>query len=101
MINSKQRAFLRAIANSLESTFQIGKSNVSEQMVKHYDEILVAREIVKTHVLKTCDETPKAVAHSIAELVNAEVVSVVGRKFVLYRKSEKLTKEGKSIVLPW
>jgi len=101
MINSKQRAFLRAMANSLESTFQIGKSGISEQAVKHYDEILIAREIVKTHVLKTCEESPKIVAHSIATLIDAEVVSVIGRKFVLYRKSEKLAKEGKSIVLPW
>lgn len=100
-MNGKQRAFLRAMANSFESTFQIGKSGVSEQVIKHYDEILVAREIVKTHVLRTCEDTPKNIAHSIAASTNAEVVSVVGRKFVLYRKSEKLVQEGKSIVLPW
>ena len=101
MINSKQRAFLRGKANSLDSTFQIGKAGISEQVLKQYDEILIAREIVKTHVLKTCEETPKAIAHSIAASVQAEVVSVVGGKFVLYRRSEKLAKEGKSMVLPW
>jgi RNA-binding protein len=101
MINSKQRAFLRAKANSFENTFQIGKSGMSEQILKQYDEILTAREMVKTHVLKTCEETPKNIAHAVAASVHAEVVSVVGGKFVLYRKSEKLAKEGKSIVLPW
>ncbi len=101
MINSKQRAFLRAKANSLDNTFQIGKSGISEQVLTQYDEILTAREMVKTHVLKTCEETPKSIAHSIAASVKAEVVSVVGGKFVLYRRSEKLAKEGKSIVLPW
>lgn len=101
MINSKQRAFLRTLSNSSENTFQIGKAGISEQIIKQYDEILIAREIVKTNVLKTCEKTPAEAAKHIADLVQADVVQVVGRKFVLYRKSEKLVKESKSIVLPW
>ncbi len=101
MINSKQRAFLRAMANPLESTFQLGKSGISEQVLKQYEDILVAREIVKTNVLRTCEDTPQNIARSVAASISAEVVCIVGRKFVLYRKSEKLVKEGKSIVLPW
>ncbi|MHB1483189.1 MAG: YhbY family RNA-binding protein [Saccharofermentanales bacterium] len=101
MINSKQRAFLRKLSNPLENTFQIGKSGLSSQIAQQYDEILTAREIVKTNVLKTCEKSPEEAAKFIAEAVNADVVQVVGRKFVLYRKSEKLVKEGKSIVLPW
>lgn len=101
MINSKQRAFLRSLSNSLENTMQIGKSGISEQMTKQYDEILTAREIIKTNVLKTCEQTPKEAAAMVAEAVQADVVSVVGRKFVLYRKSDKLVQEGKSIILPW
>ncbi len=101
MINSKQRAFLRAMANKLDSTFQIGKSGLSEQVLKQFDEILISREIVKTNVLKSCDDTPKNIAESIAGAINADVVCVVGKKFVLYRKSDKLAKDGKSIVLPW
>jgi len=101
MLNGKQRAFLRALSNSYENTFQIGKSGITDQTIKQFDEILTAREIVKTNVLKTSDQTPKEAAHFIAESVQADVVIVVGRKFVLYWKSEKLAKEGKSIVLPW
>jgi len=101
MINSKQRAFLRAMANPMESIFQLGKSGISEQVLKQYDDILTAREIVKTNVLKSCDDTPANIARSVALSVHAEVVCVVGRKFVLYRKSEKLVKDGKSIILPW
>jgi RNA-binding protein len=101
MINSKQRAFLRAMANKLDSTFQIGKSGISQQVLNQYDELLVVREIVKSSILKSCDEAPRAIADSIAASIGAEVVSVIGRKFVLYRKSEKLAKDGKSIILPW
>lgn len=101
MIQSKQRAFLRAMANTMDSTIQIGKSGISEHVLQQYDEILIVREIVKTNVLKSCEKTPKETAIEVATAIDAEVVSVVGRKFVLYRKSDKLAKEGKSIVLPW
>lgn len=101
MISSKQRAFLRAMANPLDSTFQIGKAGISPQVLNQYEEFLTAREIVKSNVLKSCEDTPKNIAQAVAEAVHAEVVGVVGRKFVLYRKSDKLAKEGKSIVLPW
>lgn len=101
MINSKQRAFLRAMANPLENAIQIGKSGVTDNVKEQYEEILTAKEIIKTNVLKTCEASPKEAAHEIATALGAEVVSVVGRKFVLYRKSDKLAKEGKSIILPW
>ncbi len=101
MINSKQRAFLRAMANSLDNTMQIGKSGITDHVKTQIEELLDMKEIVKANVLKTCESSPKEVAHEIANSIDADVVSVVGRKFVMYRKSEKLAKEGKSIILPW
>jgi len=99
-MNGKQRAFLRSISNSMDCTFQIGKNDISPNVTRQFDELLTAREIVKTHVLKTCDESPKDVAKKIAESTEAYIVSVVGRKIVLYRKSVLLETEGKGINLP-
>jgi len=99
-MTGKQRAFLRSISNSMECTFQIGKNGISENVTRQFEEILTAREIVKTNVLKACDETPKEVADIIAQSTGAYIVSVVGRKFVLYRKSKELEAEGKGINLP-
>ncbi len=99
-MKGKQRAFLKSTANDLECAFQIGKSGKSKNIINQYDEILTAREIVKTNVLKSCEEDAKDIAYFLAEKTNAEVVCVVGRKFVLYRKSEKLSLEGKSIKIP-
>lgn len=95
MLNSKQRAQLRGLANSLEPIFQIGKGGVNDQLVRQVDETLEKRELIKLTALETSPETSRQAADIIAEKTNADVVQVIGRKFVLYRKS----KENPKIVL--
>ncbi len=97
MLNSKQRAFLRGLANDMQPIFQVGKGGVNENLVKQIGEALEAREILKATVLKTALVDTKSVAFEVAEAVEAEVVQVIGSKFVLYRES----KENKKILLPW
>jgi len=100
-MTSRQRAFLRGLANPLETTFQIGKGGCNDNMVRQYDEYLTAHEIVKSNVLKSCEELPKEVAKKLADSLDADIVMTIGRRFVLYRKSQKLVSEGKSIIIPW
>ena len=99
-MNGRQRAFLRSLSNGMDSTFQIGKNGISPNVIRQFDELLTAREIVKANVLKTCEESPKEAANKIAEITGSYIVSVIGRKFVLYRKSPELESEGKEIILP-
>ncbi|HAL73981.1 MAG TPA: ribosome assembly RNA-binding protein YhbY [Clostridiales bacterium] len=100
MINSKQRAWLRSQANPLDSLFQIGKGEMSDQLVRSLDEILSTHELLKINVLKTAEQTPAELARQLAESADADVVQVIGRRIVLYRHSEKLAKAGKAIQLP-
>lgn len=100
MISSKQRAWLRSQANPLESLFQIGKGEVTEQMVRGLDEILTTHELLKVNVLKSSDKQPAELAAELAAAVGAELVQVIGRRFVLYRYSEKLAKAGKNLQIP-
>lgn len=100
MINSKQRAWLRSMANPLESLFQIGKGEMSDQLVRSLDEILSTHELLKINVLKTAEQSPAELARQLADSVSAEVVQVIGRRIVLYRHSEKLAKAGKAMRLP-
>ena len=44
MLNSRQRAQLRGLANSLTPVFQVGKGGVNEQLIKQTDEVLEARD---------------------------------------------------------
>lgn len=100
MINSKQRAWLRGQANQLECLFQVGKGDVSEQMIRSLDEILSTHELLKINVLKTAEQNPADIARGLAAAVEADIVQVIGRRFVLYRHSEKLARQGKDIILP-
>lgn len=89
MLNSKQRAYLRGIANPLDTILMIGKSGMSDEIIKQADDALLARELIKGKVLETSDISPKEAANIIANAVKADVVQVIGTKFVLYRKNEK------------
>ena len=95
MLTSKQRATLRGMANSMEAIFQIGHNGIGEQLIRQVDETLAVRELIKLRVLETSPVTARQAAEQIAGAVNAQVVQVIGYRFVLYRPA----KEPK-IVLP-
>ena len=86
MLSSKQRAYLRGLANSIDTILMVGKSGMSPEIIKQADDALKARELIKAKVLETSDISPKEAANIIANKVNADVVQVIGTKFILYRK---------------
>ena len=88
MLNSRQRAQLRGMANTYEAIFQVGKGGINDQLIKQVDEALEARELIKLRVLETCPNTSREAADAIAERVNADVVQVIGYRFILYRESK-------------
>ena len=96
MITSKQRSYLRSLANTMEPIFQLGKNGLSENFIKQIEEALEARELIKVTVLQNSIEDTRDVCREIAEATEAEEVQVIGSKFVLYRES----KENKKIELP-
>ncbi len=100
MLDSRQRAYLRALANPIDALYQIGKGNLSEMACRQFDEALTARELIKVSILRSASEDARTLADSAAAAVGADVVAVVGRRFVLYRPSDKLRKEGRSIRIP-
>lgn len=95
MLNSRQRAQLRGIANTIDTIFQVGKGGIGEQLIKQVNDALEAREILKIRTLETAPLSVKDAANELAEKTGADVVQVIGSRFVLYRES----KNNKSIVL--
>ena len=93
MLTSKERAELRAQANSLDTTLMVGKDGVTDALIAEADNQLTARELVKGKVLENAMLTPREVCDAICEETGAEGVSVIGTKFVIYRFSEKLQQE--------
>lgn len=89
MLTSKQRAALRGLANPLEPILHVGKGGLSDALTKQADDALTARELVKGKVLETAPAAARDTAEEIAAAVGADVVQVIGRTFVLYRRNEK------------
>lgn len=87
MLTSKQRAYLRGLANGETAIMQIGKSGMGDNLIKTVSDALEARELIKLSVLENCSETPKEMANMLADEVGADVVGAVGRKIILYRES--------------
>lgn len=88
-MTSKQRAYLRSMANSYDTIFQIGKGAISDNMLKQINDALEARELIKLRVLNNSEYTSAEAANIIAQAVNAEVVQVIGTRFILYKESVK------------
>jgi RNA-binding protein len=96
MISSKQRSYLRGLANTITPILQVGKGGVNDNMVKQFSDALEARELVKATVLKNSIADTREICEELAEQTGAEIVQVIGSKFVLYKES----KDNKSIILP-
>ena len=96
MLSSKQRAYLRGMAQELDTIFQIGKSGVTEEICLQLDNALEARELIKARVLDNSGYSAKEAANEIADAIECDVVSCVGTRFVLYKES----KNKKKIELP-
>ena len=94
-MTSKERAALRAQANTIDTTLMVGKGGVSETLVAEAQKLLDIHELVKGRVLETAMMTPREVCDALCEATGAEGIQVVGSKFVIWRKSEKLAQEKK------
>ena len=93
MLTSKERAELRAQANSIDTTLMVGKGGVTEMVIAEAENQLTARELIKGKVLEGAFMTPREVCDAICEATGADGVAVIGTKFVIYRFSEKCQQE--------
>lgn len=93
MLTSKERAELRARANTLETTLMVGKEGISDTLIAEADNQLTTRELVKGKVLEAAMLTPREACDAICEATGADGVAVIGTKFVIYRFSEKLQQQ--------
>ena len=88
-MTSKQRAYLKGLASSLDTIFQIGKGGISDELCFQLSNALEARELIKIKVLETCPSPVKDTAIEISEKTGAEVVQTIGMKIVLFKPSSE------------
>ena len=89
MLTPKQRAELKAMANSLEPVFQIGKGGVSDVQAEKIDDYLRVHELIKIKVLENSLLTAREAAEDIAERIGADVVQCIGSRAVLFKRNKK------------
>ena len=88
MLNSKQRANLRSLAQKIDPVTQVGKMGVNESLIESLSLSIEKRELIKVTVLENSYLEPKEAGFEIAEKLGAEFVCATGRKLVFYRRSK-------------
>ncbi|MDD2981548.1 MAG: ribosome assembly RNA-binding protein YhbY [Hespellia sp.] len=96
-MTSKQRAYLKSLAMTMDPIFQVGKGSITPSLTDAIAEALEARELIKLNVLQNCADDPKEIAQMIAERTRSQVVQVIGKKIVLYKEGKE---DKKKIILP-
>ena len=89
MLNSKQRAALRGIAGTMDTIFQVGKGGINEALISQVSDALRKRELIKLRVLDNSAYTSREAAEEIAEKTGADVVQVIGNRFVIFKRNPK------------
>lgn len=88
MMTTKQRAYLKGLAMTMDPVFQVGKNSITPEVTEAVREALAARELIKVAVLKNCADDPKEMAQLLAERTQSQVVQVIGKKIVLYKEGK-------------
>ncbi|KXL52866.1 RNA-binding protein YhbY [Anaerotignum neopropionicum] len=88
MLTSKQRAYLRSMANGIDAIFQVGKNGVTPELRDTVHSALEARELIKVSVLDNNMLSAAEAAEMLASRTGADIVQVIGNKFVLFRQSK-------------
>ncbi|HAK05574.1 MAG TPA: ribosome assembly RNA-binding protein YhbY [Firmicutes bacterium] len=96
MVTPKQKAFLKSKAQKVDCKFQIGKNEITPELLDMLNKALVAHELIKVHVLKNATTPLKELALDLAGALRAEIIQTIGKQIVLYKPNLRERK----IILP-
>ena len=88
MLKTKEKKYLRGLANTQKAIFQIGKDGLSDNLIEGIDIALTTHELIKIHVLKSCVSDVREIAFDLSSNTNSEIVQIIGKMIVLYRVSK-------------
>jgi RNA-binding protein len=86
MLTGKQRRYLRGLGHHLEPVVLVGHEGVSEGVVGAVGAALFDHELVKVRLGENAGDDRQELATSLAEQSQAELVQVLGRTVLLYRR---------------
>ena len=97
-LSGKHVRHLRSLAHHLKPSIIIGKTDVNDGVVEQANAALEAHELIKCSVLDTSSLDIRDAADELASRCHAEVVQVIGRKFSLYRATNRTDVERIKLV---
>ncbi len=97
-LTSKQRAYLRSLANTIDPVVQIGKDGITPTLITSTWEVLEARELIKVQLQKNAPYETREACDLLCEQVHADPVQCVGYRFVIYRPARKNPKIDLSLI---
>jgi RNA-binding protein len=87
-MTSKERSELKAKGQTADTIIIVGKGGVTDEIIKSAADAIAARELIKGKTLETCPVSAAEAAEEIASAIGAEVVQVIGGKFVLFKENK-------------
>ncbi|MDO5576807.1 MAG: ribosome assembly RNA-binding protein YhbY [Fibrobacter sp.] len=88
-ITSKQKQYLKGLGHGIKSVIQVGKEGLTEKVVSSISKALDDHELIKITILENSDLDRKEASQEICEATKSELVQLVGRKFLMYRRNPK------------
>ena len=89
MLTPEQKKQLKALIVSDKTKYQIGKSEITNALLTMLDKALEARELIRVEVLKNASTPIMELTLDLSSKLHADVVSVVGRVIVLFRRNKE------------
>lgn len=91
-LTGKQTRFLRSLGMELDPVVPIGKEGITPAVVKSADDAIEKRELIKVRVLQNCPEDVELAITTLAERTNSDLVQIIGRNGLLWRRNFKKPK---------
>ena len=89
MTVTEKAAYLKGLAMTMDCILSLGKASLTPEFTESVAEAIKKRELIKINVLKNCLDDPREIATTLAERTHSEVVQVIGRKIVLYKRNNE------------
>lgn len=96
MLTGKQKRYLRSLAHHLDPVFQVGKNGTNDHLIRHINDAIEKRELMKVSILNNNLDDKHEMAAELAGKTGAELVQVIGSTIILYKES----RDHKQIELP-
>ena len=89
MLTQNEKKELKALAAKENTKYQVGKKEITNSLIDMLDKALTARELIKIDVMRGADDPIMELALDLSSRLHAEIVQVVGKVIVLYRKNKE------------